>query len=106
MPRNKKPSLPANFRRDGQLGYKPVDPAATSTSESNVAVDVEPGVDGVDDAGPTKRAKQKRTRLDLSELQYACFVRAFPDDKTKTSTRCTICYPTDVSEGSAIDAQG
>lgn len=69
MPRHKKPSLPATFKHQGLFGYKPVDPAAASTSKSNVDVDVEPGIDGVDDAGPTEGPKQKRTRLDLSDPQ-------------------------------------
>ena len=77
MGRTALPTLPAKYKHGGLFGRKPVDPALGSSSESNVAVDVEPGVDDVDDAGPAEEPKQKRQELDLSKPQFECFVSLF-----------------------------
>ena len=48
--------LPPKYNRGGLFGHKPVVPAAGNTSETDIAHDVEPGVD---DAGPTAGLKKK-----------------------------------------------
>ena len=59
----------------------------------------------MDDAGPTEGPEQKHQTLDLSDSRFERFVRAFPHDDKKTSLRCTLCHPTEVSDGSAIEAK-